>query len=150
LIFISANIFNLNEAAASLANNKTGAAAAANVKTPTATQIAMQVFKQKGFLGFYQGGTATLVRDVFFSALYFPLFAFFNSKVNLLKIFFLNFYYYILLIFKSIKGTPDPVTNKPAFYHTFGSGIAAGSIAAYIATPLDGNNIFYSMNIFNF
>jgi solute carrier family 25 (mitochondrial glutamate transporter), member 18/22 len=55
-----------------------------------------------------------LVRDVFFSALYFPLFAFFNSK-----------------------GTPDPVTNKPAFYHTFGSGIAAGSIAAYIATPLD-------------
>jgi hypothetical protein len=43
----------------------------------------MQVFKQKGFLGFYQGGTATLVRDVFFSALYFPLFAFFNSKVIL-------------------------------------------------------------------
>jgi solute carrier family 25 (mitochondrial glutamate transporter), member 18/22 len=35
-------------AAASLANNKTGAAAA-NVKTPTATQIAMQVFKQKVF-----------------------------------------------------------------------------------------------------
>ncbi len=37
-----------------------------------------------------------------------------------------------------LQGTLDPVTNKPPFYHTFGSGIVAGSIAAYIATPLDG------------
>lgn len=88
-----------------------GAPAAA---APTATQIAIKVFKQKGFLGFYQGGTATLVRDVFFSSIYFPLFAYFNST-----------------------GKPDPVTNKPAFYHTFASGILAGSIGAYVATPLD-------------
>jgi hypothetical protein len=53
------------------------------VKTaaPTATQIAMNVFREKGFFGFYQGGTATLVRDVFFSAIYFPTFAYFNQKV---------------------------------------------------------------------
>jgi len=92
---------------ASISNN-------ANAKPLTATQVALNVFKQKGFLGFYQGGTATLVRDVFFSAVYFPLFAFFNAK-----------------------GTLDPVTNKPPFYHTFMSGIMAGSIGAYIATPLD-------------
>lgn len=88
--------------------------AAAAVAAPTATQIAMQVFKQKGFLGFYQGGTATLVRDVFFSSIYFPLFAYFNAK-----------------------GKLDPETNKPPFYHTFMSGIVAGSLAAWVATPLD-------------
>lgn len=59
-----------------------GQAATAAAAAPTATQIAMQVFKQKGFLGFYQGGTATLVRDVFFSSIYFPLFAYFNAKVS--------------------------------------------------------------------
>ncbi|CAF0819515.1 unnamed protein product [Brachionus calyciflorus] len=85
-----------------------------NGPAPTATQIAMKVFKQKGITGFYQGGTATLARDVFFSAMYFPLFAYFNAM-----------------------GKPDPETNKPAFYHTFASGIVAGSIAAYVATPLD-------------
>lgn len=41
------------------------------------------MFKEKGFKGFYQGGTATLVRDVFFSAVYFPMFATFNQMVNL-------------------------------------------------------------------
>lgn len=55
------------------------------VAAPTATQIAMKVFKQKGFLGFYQGGTATLVRDVFFSSIYFPLFAYFNAKVGQIR-----------------------------------------------------------------
>lgn len=85
--------------------------------TPTATQVAMKVFREKGVLGFYQGGTATLARDVFFSAMYFPMFAYFNSL-----------------------GKPDPVTGKPAFYHTFMSGIVAGSIGAYIATPLDGRS----------
>ncbi len=61
---------------------QSGGAAAKQAAAPTATQIAFAVFKQKGFLGFYQGGTATLVRDVTFSAIYFPLFAFFNQKVS--------------------------------------------------------------------
>lgn len=54
---------------------------AAPLKVPTATEVAMKVYKEKGFFGFYKGGAATLTRDVFFSAIYFPLFAFFNSKV---------------------------------------------------------------------
>ena len=79
-------------ASASLNTQAAGAAGAAQappvkVKAPTATEIAMKVFKQKGFLGFYQGGTATLVRDVFFSAIYFPLFAYFNSMVRICSIF---------------------------------------------------------------
>jgi len=87
---------------------------AAPLKVPTATEVAMKVYKEKGFLGFYKGGAATLTRDVFFSAIYFPLFAYFNSK-----------------------GKVDPETHSTPFYHTFGSGILAGSIGAYIATPLD-------------
>ena len=51
-------------------------------KAPTATQVALKVYREKGFFGFYKGGAATLTRDVFFSAIYFPLFAFFNSKVE--------------------------------------------------------------------
>ncbi len=53
------------------------------IKPPTATQVALKVFKEKGFFGFYKGGAATLSRDVFFSSIYFPLFAFFNSKVSI-------------------------------------------------------------------
>ncbi|RNA18309.1 mitochondrial glutamate carrier 1-like [Brachionus plicatilis] len=80
----------------------------------SATRIAVDLLKKKGISGLYQGGTATLVRDVSFSAMYFPLFAYINSK-----------------------GAIDAESKKPPFYHTFGSGILAGSIASYIATPLD-------------
>jgi hypothetical protein len=52
-----------------------------NVKPPTASQLALKVYKEKGFFGFYKGGAATLSRDVFFSAMYFPMFAYFNSLV---------------------------------------------------------------------
>ena len=46
-------------------------------------------------------------------------------------------------------GTPDPVSGKPQFYHTFMSGLLAGSIGAYIATPL-GNNIVVCFILLNF
>lgn len=83
-------------------------------EAPTATKVALDILKKKGISGLYQGGTATLTRDVFFSALYFPLFAFLNSK-----------------------GTLDPETHKPQFYHTFGSGVVAGAVSAYLGTPFD-------------
>ena len=105
---------------------------------PTATKVALDILRRKGFSGLYQGGVSTLVRDVFFSAIYFPLFAFFNSKVKHLAIFLrakIKIYYYDVIL---SKGKLDPKTNKPLFYHTFASGILAGSIGAYIATPLDG------------
>ena len=52
-----------------------------SVKSLSATQVALNVFRERGFRGFYQGGTATLTRDVFFSAIYFPMFAYFNQQV---------------------------------------------------------------------
>jgi hypothetical protein len=54
----------------------------AKVAAPTATQVALKLLKEKGIKGFFQGGTATLVRDVSFSSIYFPLFAILNSKVK--------------------------------------------------------------------
>ena len=52
-------------------------------KPLTATQIAMDIFRKKGIKGFFHGGTATLARDVSFSAVYFPLFAILNQKVEI-------------------------------------------------------------------
>lgn len=58
-----------------------GRTAVAGQKPVTATEVAMKVFREKGFKGFFHGGTATLTRDVTFSAIYFPLFAILNAQV---------------------------------------------------------------------
>lgn len=57
---------------------------AAAGKRPSATRIALQLFKEKGILGLYKGMGATFLRDVTFSAIYFPLFAHLNALVWLL------------------------------------------------------------------
>lgn len=45
----------------------------------SATQLTKDLIKEKGILGLYQGIGATMVRDVFFSIIYFPLFATLND-----------------------------------------------------------------------
>ena len=92
-----------------------GRTAVAGAKPLTASEVVSKVFKEKGFKGFFHGGTATLVRDVTFSAVYFPLFATMNAK------------------------GADPVTKDVPFYHTFGCGLVSGCMASYICTPFDGN-----------
>ena len=42
----------------------------------------MQLYREKGIMGLYQGVGATFSRDVVFSMMYFPLFAYFNDKVK--------------------------------------------------------------------
>jgi hypothetical protein len=41
----------------------------------------MQLYREKGIVGLYKGVGATFTRDVFFSMMYFPMFAYFNDKV---------------------------------------------------------------------
>ncbi|CAF0835217.1 unnamed protein product [Adineta steineri] len=76
-------------------------------------QLAMQLYREKGIRGLYQGVGATFTRDVVFSMMYFPLFAYFNDKGK------------------------APGSNQVPFYHSFASGIGAGAISAFLATPLD-------------
>jgi len=80
---------------------------------PNARQLALQLYREKGILGLYKGVGATFTRDVVFSMMYFPLFAYFNDKGK------------------------APGSNQVPFYHSFASGISAGAIAAFLATPLD-------------
>ena len=50
-----------------------------NVAKVSATAITLRLLKEKGILGLYKGTTATMLRDVSFSVVYFPLFAHLNS-----------------------------------------------------------------------
>lgn len=45
----------------------------------SATKLTIDLFKKYGILGLYKGTGATMLRDVSFSVIYFPLFATLNS-----------------------------------------------------------------------
>lgn len=90
------------------------AAAAKPAPRLSATQITLNLLRSKGFLGLYQGCGATLLRDVTFSAIYFPLFANLNAQ-----------------------GRRREGSNQAVFYHSFLSGCVAGCIASFSVTPFD-------------
>ncbi|XP_026163379.1 solute carrier family 25 member 55a isoform X2 [Mastacembelus armatus] len=79
----------------------------------SATQIAKELLRTQGVQGLYKGLGATLMRDVPFSVVYFPLFA------NLNRL-----------------GKPCPGESSP-FYWAFLSGCVAGSTAAVAVNPCD-------------
>ncbi|XP_075458539.1 mitochondrial glutamate carrier 2 [Ascaphus truei] len=89
------------------------AAVAAAPQRPSALMIVRELLRTKGISGVYKGLGATLLRDVPFSVIYFPLFA----NVNKL-------------------GQKSPHEKAP-FYHSFLAGCLAGSVAAVAVTPLD-------------
>ncbi|XP_051476495.1 mitochondrial glutamate carrier 1 isoform X4 [Apus apus] len=90
-----------------------GAAEPAVETRTTATQITRELLRSKGIAGLYKGLGATLLRDVPFSIVYFPLFA------NLNKL-----------------GQKDANVKAP-FYVSFLSGCVAGSTAAVVVNPCD-------------
>ncbi|XP_039605280.1 solute carrier family 25 member 55a [Polypterus senegalus] len=79
----------------------------------SATEIAQELLRTQGVRGLYKGLGATLLRDVPFSVVYFPLFAHINRL-----------------------GQPSPEENAP-FYHSFLAGCIAGSTAAVAVNPCD-------------
>ncbi|XP_076125342.1 mitochondrial glutamate carrier 1 [Alosa pseudoharengus] len=83
------------------------------VKSPTAMQITRELLRSKGIAGLYKGLGATLLRDVPFSMVYFPLFANLNELGK-----------------RGVEG-PAP------FYVSFVSGCIAGSTAAVAVNPVD-------------
>ncbi|XP_056606997.1 mitochondrial glutamate carrier 1 isoform X1 [Triplophysa dalaica] len=83
------------------------------VKSPTALQLSRDLLKDKGIAGLYKGLGATLLRDVPFSIIYFPLFANLNSL-----------------------GSRNADGSAP-FYISFLSGCLAGCTAAVAVNPVD-------------
>ncbi|XP_065150532.1 mitochondrial glutamate carrier 1 isoform X2 [Paramisgurnus dabryanus] len=90
-----------------------GGAKESLVKSPTALQVSRDVLKDRGLAGFYKGLGATLLRDVPFSVIYFPLFANLNSL-----------------------GRRNADGSAP-FYISFLTGCIAGCIAAVAVNPVD-------------
>ncbi|XP_026991710.2 mitochondrial glutamate carrier 1 isoform X2 [Tachysurus fulvidraco] len=81
----------------------------------SATAITLELLRTQGLRGLYKGTGATLLRDVPFSMIYFPLFAKFNAV-----------------------GRSGELSHERApFLQSFVSGCAAGSVAAVAVTPLD-------------
>ncbi|KAK3871421.1 hypothetical protein Pcinc_023409 [Petrolisthes cinctipes] len=81
----------------------------------SATSITLQLLREKGILGLYRGTTATMLRDVSFSVVYFPLFAHLNS----------------------LGPRKSDGSGEAVFWCSFLSGCAAGSLAALAVNPFD-------------
>uniref|UniRef100_A0A5F9C890 Solute carrier family 25 member 18 n=1 Tax=Oryctolagus cuniculus TaxID=9986 RepID=A0A5F9C890_RABIT len=86
-------------------------------KCLSATLIAWKLLHTQDLAGLHKDLGTTLLRDVPFSIIYFPLFANLNS-----------------LRFSELAG-------KVSFAHSFMSGCVAGSIVAVAVTPLDGEYV---------
>uniref|UniRef100_A0A7M4FZP2 Mitochondrial glutamate carrier 2 n=1 Tax=Crocodylus porosus TaxID=8502 RepID=A0A7M4FZP2_CROPO len=82
-------------------------------RRPSATVIAKELLQIQGLAGLYKGLGATLLRDMPFSVIYFPLFANINTHGE------------------------QHTGEKASFFHSFVSGCVAGSVAAVTVTPLD-------------
>ncbi|XP_034390016.1 mitochondrial glutamate carrier 1 isoform X2 [Cyclopterus lumpus] len=82
----------------------------------SATGITVELLKTRGLAGLYRGAGATLVRDVPFSMIYFPLFANLNALGR--------------------ERVGDVQVRAP-FWQSFMAGCGAGSVAAVAVTPLD-------------
>lgn len=90
-------------------------AAGKTLPKTSATKIALELVKQKGIAGLYKGTGATMLRDVSFSVVYFPLFATLNDLGP-----------------RKADGSGEAV-----FWCSFLSGCAAGSMAALAVNPFD-------------
>lgn len=80
----------------------------------SATTVALNLVREKGLVGLYKGTGATALRDVTFSAIYFPLFTHVHNL-----------------------GPRQSSNNKVPFYWTLLSGCTAGCVAAVSVNPLD-------------
>uniref|UniRef100_A0A3Q3SMU2 Mitochondrial glutamate carrier 2 n=1 Tax=Mastacembelus armatus TaxID=205130 RepID=A0A3Q3SMU2_9TELE len=89
------------------------------VRRPSATGITAELLRTRGLAGLYRGAGATLMRDVPFSMIYFPLFANLN-----------------VLGRETVVGQGDVQAQAP-FWQSFVAGCTAGSVAAVAVTPLD-------------
>ncbi|KAG7263032.1 hypothetical protein CRUP_009438 [Coryphaenoides rupestris] len=87
----------------------------------SATSITLELLKTRGLTSLYRGAGATLLRDVPFSMIYFPLFANLNAMGP-----------------RGVgAGCQGDGNERAPFLQSFMSGCVAGSVAAVAVTPLD-------------
>ncbi|XP_058456314.1 mitochondrial glutamate carrier 1-like isoform X2 [Malaya genurostris] len=89
--------------------------ASKSILKPSATQIAMDLVRTNGIIGLYKGTGATMLRDVSFSVVYFPLFAALND----------------------FGPRKSDGSGEAVFWCSFLSGCVAGSLAALAVNPFD-------------
>ena len=80
----------------------------------TASKIALQLLKEKGIFGLYRGTFSTMLRDVTFSLVYFPLFANLNAL------------------------GPKRSNGESVFWVSLISGCVSGAVSALVVNPIDG------------
>ncbi|KAH8313226.1 hypothetical protein KR067_002111, partial [Drosophila pandora] len=85
------------------------------VKKVTALGLTKKMLRERGIFGLYKGITATGIRDITFSVIYFPLMATINDSGP-----------------RKSDGSGEAV-----FYWSLMSGLLAGMTAAFLVTPLD-------------
>ncbi|XP_065334486.1 mitochondrial glutamate carrier 1-like isoform X2 [Cloeon dipterum] len=88
---------------------------AATIPKVSATSIALELIRTKGITGLYKGTAATMLRDVSFSVVYFPLFARLNA----------------------LGPRRSDGSGEAVFWCSFLSGCVAGSTAACSVNPFD-------------
>lgn len=81
----------------------------------SATAITLELLRTKGIIGLYKGVGATMLRDVSFSIIYFPLFAHLNA----------------------LGPRKSDGTGEAVFWCSFLAGCASGSLAALAVNPFD-------------
>ncbi|XP_038856567.1 mitochondrial glutamate carrier 1-like isoform X2 [Salvelinus namaycush] len=85
----------------------------------TAIRITLELLKTRGLPGLYRGAGATLMRDVPFSMIYFPMFANLNA------------------LGRGEPSSHGDLQERAPFLQSFMAGCTAGSVAAVAVTPLD-------------
>ncbi|XP_076304522.1 mitochondrial glutamate carrier 1-like isoform X7 [Tachypleus tridentatus] len=81
----------------------------------SATTLALDLVKTRGIIGLYKGTGATMLRDVNFSIIYFPMFARLNA----------------------LGPRKNDGSEEAVFWSSFLAGCAAGSTAAFVVNPID-------------
>ncbi|MFH4973627.1 hypothetical protein AB6A40_000336 [Gnathostoma spinigerum] len=86
-----------------------------NQKKMTAIGLTIELLKKKGIFGLYKGFGATMARDVTFSAIYFPFYAFLES----------------------LGPRSADASGDATFYTSFLAGLTSGAFSSFAVTPLD-------------
>jgi len=87
------------------------------------TRIAIQLIREKGIAGLYKGVSATLLRDVSFSMIYFPLFAHLSSLGN--------------AIVPKAQNVSEVRDKNSVFWVNFIAGCVAAGVSAVAVNPAD-------------